>query len=58
MHAVGPIAKEKVPKENPSLHNPLSNAQSRKNVYGSTSVHAGMNPPISRVGTNLASAHH
>jgi hypothetical protein len=47
-----------VPKESPSLGNPLSNAQSRKIVCGSTSVHAGMNPPISRVGTNLVYAHH
>jgi hypothetical protein len=58
MHAVGLLARVPVPKENPNQCNPLSNAQSRKIVYGSTSVHAGMNPPISRVETNLAYAHH
>ena len=57
MHAVGLPAKVLVQKASPSLHSPLSNAQSRKIVCDSTSVHAGMNPPISRVGTNLAYAH-
>jgi hypothetical protein len=58
MHAVDLLAKVGVQKASPSLYNLLSNAQSRKIVCGSTSVHAGMNPPISRVETNLASAHH
>jgi len=58
MHDVGLLAKEGVQKASPSLHSPLSNAQSRKIVCDSISVHAGMNPLISRVETNLASAHH
>jgi hypothetical protein len=57
MHAVDLLARVWVPKENPNHCNPLSNEQSRKIVCNSTSVHAGMNPPISRVGTNLACAH-
>ena len=51
------FAMAQAPKESPSLHSPLSNAQSRKIVCDSTSAHAGMNPPISRVETNLAYAH-
>ena len=57
MHDVDRLAKAGVQKASPSLHSPLSNAQSRKIVCGSTSVHAGMSPPISRVETNLAYAH-
>jgi len=56
-HVVDQLARAVVQKASPSLHSPLSNAQSRKIVCDSTSVHAGMNPPISRVGTNLAYAH-
>jgi hypothetical protein len=58
MHAVGWPAKEGVQKASPSLYSPLSNAQSRKTVCDSTFAHAGMNPPVSRVGTNLAYVHH
>ena len=57
-HAVDLLARVEVQKASPSLCNPLSNEQSRKIVCGSTSVHAGRNPPIARVGTNLAYAHH
>jgi hypothetical protein len=57
MHAADRLAKEGVQKASPSLGNLLSNAQSRKIVCDSTSAHAGMNPPISRVGTNLAYTH-
>jgi hypothetical protein len=58
MHAVGVLAKVEVQKASPSLHSPLSSVQSRKIVCDSISVHAGMNPPIARVETNLASARH
>jgi hypothetical protein len=57
MHAVDLLARVAVQKASPSLGSPLSNAQSRKIVCCSTSVHAGMNPPISRVETNLAYVH-
>jgi len=46
-----------VQKASPSLDSPLSSVQSRKIVCYSTSVHAGRNPPIFRVGTNLVYAH-
>ena len=57
MHAVDLLARVVVQKASPSLYSLLSSVQSRKIVYGSISVHAGTNPPVSRVGTNLASAH-
>jgi hypothetical protein len=57
MHVQIHSAMAQVPKENPNHCNPISNSQSRKIVYDSTSVHAGMNPLISRVETNLAYAH-
>ena len=58
MHVAGQLARAVVQKASPSLCSPLSNAQSRKIVCDSISVHAGMNLPISRVETNLASVHH
>ena len=58
MHVADWLAKVGVPKENPNHCSLLSSVQSRKIVCDSTSVHAGMNPPISRVETNLAYARH
>jgi hypothetical protein len=57
MHVVGLLARAGVQKASPSLGSLLSSVQSRKNVYDSTSVHAGMSPPISHVETNLVSVH-
>jgi hypothetical protein len=57
MHDVDWLAKVKVQKASSSRCSPLSNAQSRKNVCDSISVHAGMNLPAVRAETNLASAH-
>ncbi len=57
-HVVDLLARVLVQKASPSLGSPLSNAQSRKVVCGSTSVHAGMNPPISRMETNLVYVRH